>query len=729
VRTLKRRLQENFWRLLRSRAILWAGTILFVVFFLVSLVLVYINATIMRDRIQDDFNQQQLFLARQAASWIEGALLDVSGEVNSVAQLFRAPLPDTVRTLALAAMYERTRSRGVIEVGVIGPDGSLLYGASGDSTPPWPAGEVFEVCRGAGPGGPSLGPLRVQRRPGREPVINAVLCAPLPGEGKDSRKCLLFARLDVRRLLASITLSLHSGESGYAFVLDREGRFLQHPNPGFVGVSAFSAPDEGECEIRLDEEGERLRERLLSADEGTAAYSCGWRPGGEKGVRKLIAFTPVRSPVLARSGPWEVAIAAPSSGVASAISRVYLRHVVLEIPLVGLLFLFIFLAVLFQQQRSQALTERVGLQEEYIESILQNSVDAIIFSDPEHRVQIWNRGAEEVFGYTAAEMIGQTFHRLLPPEVDADEELRKLKEEVERVGAIRNRIAQRITKDGRRIQVSLSRSLVRDREGHVIGSTAVVRDITEQLEVDQRIYHAEKLASIGVLAAGVAHEMNNPLGVILGFTDLLLERFPEDSEEYRDLKTIEENANHAKRIVDNLLGFARRSEGRETYLDVGQSIRRVHGIVRDVLLNKRVNFDIEVPEDLPAVRGDSREFQQVILNLINNALAAMGPEGGTLKVRARRRNGEVEVEVSDTGSGIPDRIKQRIFDPFFTTKSVGEGTGLGLSLCYGIVKKFGGRIEFTSVSREDHPEAESGTTFTVTLPVASGEENSPGGEA
>jgi two-component system NtrC family sensor kinase len=131
---------------------------------------------------------------------------------------------------------------------------------------------------------------------------------------------------------------------------------------------------------------------------------------------------------------------------------------------------------------------------------------------------------------------------------------------------------------------------------------------------------------------------------------------------------------------------------------------------------------MDLPDQLPRVKGDPREFQQVLFNLINNSVAAMEESGGTLSLTAAVADGWVHLRVTDTGVGIPDKIKPQIFDPFFTTKKVGEGTGLGLSLCYGIVKKYGGKISFASSSREDQPDRPSGTTFTVSLPaLAAGE--------
>jgi PAS domain S-box-containing protein len=349
--------------------------------------------------------------------------------------------------------------------------------------------------------------------------------------------------------------------------------------------------------------------------------------------------------------------------------------------------------------------------------VLSNSADAIIFIDNDNRVRAWNKGAELVFGYTAEEMVGQTFHRLIPPDMDAEGELRGIAEEVHAKGHMRNYVSHRMTKDGRRITVDLSRTLVKTDDGKVHGSTAIIKDVTEKMELEQRIYNTEKLASIGTLAAGVAHEINNPLTVILGFVDLLLEQSPPGSPQHDDLKTIEENANNARKIVQNLLGFARITEGLEETVDIAHGLETVTTIVSNTLMTKKVELATDIAPDLPTVRGDAREFQQVIFNLINNSVAAMGENGGKLIIGARQTGDRIQVTVSDTGPGIPDRIKPQVFDPFFTTKKVGEGTGLGLSLCYGIIKKYGGTINFVSVAKEDHPDRPSGTVFTVTMPV------------
>ncbi len=404
------------------------------------------------------------------------------------------------------------------------------------------------------------------------------------------------------------------------------------------------------------------------------------------------------------------------AGVFSDLS--YSHHVFIEVVLIVGLFIFGWLAVLYQYRISRSLKEKVSEQQEFMASILQNSIDAIIFINLENHVKVWNRGAELIFGYTADEMLGQSFHRLVPSDIDADAELRKIREEAEKRGFVKNYRTARNTKTGQRIQVDISRTLVRSETGEILGSTAIIKDITEEVGLQQKIYNAEKLASIGTLAAGVAHEINNPLSIILGFVDLLAEKFDKGSSEYNDLRIIEQNAQNAKHIVDNMLGFARVTEGFEDTVDVPNAIDTVVKIVKSALLGEKIEVVVEISDDLPRVKGDPREIQQVLLNLINNATAAMAADGGTLTVSASQRGDRVEMSVADTGEGIPERYKMKIFDPFFTTKKVGEGTGLGLSLCYGIVSKYGGTITFESHASENGGDQPSGSVFVVSLPIA-----------
>ena len=208
------------------------------------------------------------------------------------------------------------------------------------------------------------------------------------------------------------------------------------------------------------------------------------------------------------------------------------------------------------------------------------------------------------------------------------------------------------------------------------------------------------------MAAGVAHEINNPIGIMLGFCDLLLEKIDPDSMEYNDLKTIERHGLHCKSIVERLLSFARMGDEPVECSDLNASIESIVSIVNHNLEMNRVELALSLSRSLPYVRADSTGLQQVFLNLINNALQAMDGEG-VLKIQTRRASGGKMVEAADldTGCGIRKEHLDKIFDPFFTTKKVGQGTGLGLSVSYGIIARCGGQIKCRSITEEESPGA------------------------
>ena len=234
---------------------------------------------------------------------------------------------------------------------------------------------------------------------------------------------------------------------------------------------------------------------------------------------------------------------------------------------------------------------------------------------------------------------------------------------------------------------------------------------------EREVNLSSRLASLGMLSAGVAHEINNPIAIILGFTDVLLEKTPPDSQAYEHLKIIERQGLACKKIVENLGRFARIPEQRDETTDLNEEVRRVLSMVQNTLLTEKVECHADLQDGLPRVMGDPQGLQQVLLNLITNARGAMKTSGGTLTVQTRRADDRVAVTVRDTGHGIRRQDLGRIFDPFFTTKAPGEGTGLGLSISYGIVEKAGGRITVESVHEDDVGAGRSGTTFTVVLPI------------
>lgn len=237
-----------------------------------------------------------------------------------------------------------------------------------------------------------------------------------------------------------------------------------------------------------------------------------------------------------------------------------------------------------------------------------------------------------------------------------------------------------------------------------------VAERTKELEEAQaQLIQSEKLASIGQLAAGVAHELNNPISVMLGFAQAILRKLPQDDPLRKPLSTIEREGLRCKGIIQNLLDFARRSKPSLQPVDINQVLEASCLLIEHQMSLDNIVVTKGYAPNLPQVLADPNQLQQVFVNIIQNAYQAM-PEGGTLRLVTRALGDEVQIIFADTGVGIPPENLKRIFDPFFTTKEVGQGTGLGLSVSYGIVEQHGGTIEVES-------KMGAGTTFIVKLPI------------
>ena len=248
--------------------------------------------------------------------------------------------------------------------------------------------------------------------------------------------------------------------------------------------------------------------------------------------------------------------------------------------------------------------------------------------------------------------------------------------------------------------------------GEAKSSAAVLhyRNITEERRLQQEVIQQEKMAAIGMLAGGVAHEINNPLGGILAFTQLMMRDLKDGDSMKEDLAEVEHAAVRCKKIVADLLDFSRASTGKEKqWLDINLLIEKIVPFLKTELKSYNINLKLDLKKELPNVYGGASRLQQVFLNLFTNACQAM-PKGGDLVVSTFRKDTNLCISVGDTGYGIPKENLSRIFDPFFTTKASGKGTGLGLSISYRIVKEHDGIIAVES--REG-----KGTKFTVKLPA------------
>ena len=242
------------------------------------------------------------------------------------------------------------------------------------------------------------------------------------------------------------------------------------------------------------------------------------------------------------------------------------------------------------------------------------------------------------------------------------------------------------------------------------GLVVIVDDVTERTELESQLRQAEKLTSVGLLAAGVAHEVNTPLAGISSYVQMLQRKLPETDPRGAILEKIEKQTFRASQIVNNLLNFSRQETGEFRPVDVNDVVNETLALAEIQLRKRKINIVTDLADDLRSVHGDPIKLQQVLMNLVLNARDAM-PQGGKLQIATRQRGDDVLLEVSDTGTGIAREHLGKVYDPFFTTKGVGKGTGLGLSVSYGIIQEHRGSISVSS-------EPGRGTTFRLALPAA-----------
>jgi two-component system, cell cycle sensor histidine kinase and response regulator CckA len=369
------------------------------------------------------------------------------------------------------------------------------------------------------------------------------------------------------------------------------------------------------------------------------------------------------------------------------------------------------------------ITERKLSEERLREqaSIIERAQDAIVARDfTSDLVTVWNSGAERLYGWTASEAIGRPLGELIfDDQRDREARLEQLVAAGEYHGEIKHR-----AKDGREVIVDARVTLVRNDDGTPRSVLTINTDITQQKKMEKQLLRAQRLESIGTLASGVAHDLNNILVPILIATPILRGgTSPEERESFLDI--IESSAQRGANIVKQVLTFARGASGDHILLQPIYLLEEIGKIVQETF-PKTVRMRMSYPEDLRLVEGDPTELHQVLLNLCVNARDAM-PEGGTLSLTAEnfdvdeqyaamtpglKAGPHVLISVVDTGTGIPQHIIDKIFDPFFTTKELGKGTGLGLSSALGIIKSHRGVVNVYS--------ANNGTTFRVLLPSVPG---------
>lgn len=345
----------------------------------------------------------------------------------------------------------------------------------------------------------------------------------------------------------------------------------------------------------------------------------------------------------------------------------------------------------------------------FLRNILEDSGDAIVCWDTDGYIIVWNRGAERLFGWSVQEVLGKSVHESILEEYL--EEHLALEKRVREEGRIAEIPTVRRHRDGREVHVTMTRSALVNREGEMVGTSILIHDVTSHVTAERQYQHSEKLAAVGQLAAGIAHELGTPLNVISGTVEYLATEMQDNGVLSEGLTTLKRQAETCTRLLHDLMNYARRPASKLTHVDINSTIRETLRLIQRSMQRDNVNVTLKCEANLPGITGDPNQLQQVMMNLFLNAWHAMRG-GGDLRVATRISSDRrfVVIEVTDNGPGIRPEHLPHIFHPFFTTKASGGGTGLGLAVCEQIVEAHRGGISVTSAQGQ-------GAQFTVRLPV------------
>jgi len=341
---------------------------------------------------------------------------------------------------------------------------------------------------------------------------------------------------------------------------------------------------------------------------------------------------------------------------------------------------------------------------DFSQNIIESINAGVLACNLEGKVEAWNSALERLYGLSRSEALGKTLEAIFPPELRA--ELSHASDPHHMLNLYKFRLR---SADARSLIVNLSVVPLIGKENQVIGRLLIFTDLTERVNLEDQLVQAEKLSSIGLLAAGVAHEVNTPLAVITSNAQLLMRQMDSEDPRTRTLDKIITQAFRASEIANNLLKFSRVGGSEYADLDVNRVISETLSLVDPMLRASKITVHAQLGSPLPGVYGNSGKLQQVFMNLIMNARDAM-PRGGDLTIATEAEDTSVHVEVTDNGVGIPPDQLHKIFDPFFTTKATSRGTGLGLAVTYGIIREHSGSIRVDSVVGR-------GTTFRLEFPA------------
>ena len=359
---------------------------------------------------------------------------------------------------------------------------------------------------------------------------------------------------------------------------------------------------------------------------------------------------------------------------------------------------------------------------DFLMNLIESSVDGIIVTDMKGDILIFNKGAENLLGYKSEEVVGKMNIRSIYQPGVAKEVMDKLRSpDFGGIGKLTSFPIFHRKKDGELIEGDLSASLIYDEKGNEIASVGIFKDLRERLRIERELQkmqeallQSEKLAAMGRLTSQIAHELNNPIYGIMNTLELLKTEIPPESKRRRILELSLSEIQRLSEMLRNMLSFSKPEEEKRRPIKIDELIEGILLVMEKQMRESNIQVDISFDPDIPEIMASTNQMRQVMLNIFKNGKEAM-PKGGVLTVRTVREGNQALIHIQDTGMGIPEGIRDKIFDAFFTTKQKVKGVGLGLSVCYGIIKDHGGEIKVES-------EEGKGTTFTIRLPVGSQKE-------
>ncbi len=353
------------------------------------------------------------------------------------------------------------------------------------------------------------------------------------------------------------------------------------------------------------------------------------------------------------------------------------------------------------------LINQLSATEDRYRNIVENSADAIITIGPDNRIQSWNKGAERLFGWSTHEAIGAPIGIMIPAKLLQAGELLCLAYGLTSAKETKNYQTERLDKQGRHIPVNLTETALLS-NNTIIGRSQIIRDVSELQTIEHQMRQSDRLATVGQLAAGVAHEIGNPLTSISSLVQLL-ERRMTNPDHISKLSRIRANIERITKIVHELVDFTRPQATDVQHVQINDVIQNAVGLMAYDNRSQKINIELDLTSDLPRVKASPDKLHQVVVNLLVNAFDAMKEMGDTIRITTGEQQAAIFIRVEDNGGGMDPDVQDKIFEPFFTTKDVGKGTGLGLSVSHGIINSMRGQLRVDS-------EPGAGATFLIEIP-------------